>query len=103
MLLTLVSRQHLYRRHALCPLKCEIHHSTFDSLDDMRNHSMEHGCKVDNFTHIDGFDRAQEKQLKRRKVPKPKENEDSEEVKWRHIFMILFPDSEEIPSPCKNT
>jgi hypothetical protein len=69
----------------------------------MRRHSLGvNGCKVQSFTHLDGFDPQQKQQLKRRKCPEAKEDEDKDEAKWRHIFMILFPDSTEIPSPCKD-
>src|ERR1700761_7526723 len=101
--LTLIPRQLLYRSHALPILECEPCIATFNSLDDMRRHSQgAKGCKVQSFTHLDGFDPQQKQQLKGRKRLEAKDNEDKDEAKWRHIFIILFPGSLEIPSPCKD-
>jgi hypothetical protein len=67
----------------------------------MENHSKLKGCQVEHYTHLDGFDRAQEKQLKSRKHPHVENGEAREEVKWQQVYRILFPDSTETVSPCK--
>ncbi|RYO83041.1 hypothetical protein DL766_005740 [Monosporascus sp. MC13-8B] len=54
--------------------------------------------KQDNDTLLDGFSKAQEKQLRSRKKP---DVNMTDEDKWREIYHILFPedDLETIPSP----
>lgn len=55
-------------------------------------------CEVTGAPAIEGFDAEQERRLRsRKKVP----GVDSEEDKWRQVFLILFPDCIEIPSSCE--
>jgi hypothetical protein len=49
---------------------------------------------------MEGFDKDQERALKSRKSMFRAE---SEEAKWKIVYLILFPDTAlgELPSPCK--
>jgi len=53
----------------------------------------------------EGFSYEQEKQLKKRTRPKEEGKMLTEEIKWEHIYHILFPHVKEqnlpIPPPCE--
>jgi hypothetical protein len=55
-------------------------------------------CEWQEAPIIEGMTAEQEKKLKSRKSITQ-----SEEVKWKNVYRILFPDEEEtsFPSPCK--
>lgn len=95
------NRGHLHRRHALppqCPRCWEIFKS--EGLRDAHLQRDPPCQNRDNDTLLDGFSKAQEKQLRsRKKTDKNMTDED----KWKEIYAILFPedDLDTMPSPCK--
>jgi hypothetical protein len=94
-----VCREHIYRRHAL-PIVCARCGKQFDTEITMQKHSKEViPCKVGNSDEVDGYSKEQEKQLRGRKRPPNQTEED----RWREIYIILFPTDPEmsIPSPCE--
>jgi hypothetical protein len=58
------------------------------------------GCEKRDAIPMDGFNKDQERALKCRKAMF---QANTEEEKWKHVYLILFPDAVlgEIPSPCK--
>ncbi|KAH8897567.1 hypothetical protein GQ53DRAFT_759818 [Thozetella sp. PMI_491] len=59
---------------------------------------METGCSVQSAELPEGYNKEQEKTLRKRK-----KIDCSEEQRWRDMYMVLFPDDGEdmIPTPCK--
>jgi hypothetical protein len=93
-------REHLYRRHKL-PIRCARCCVDFPNVKALNDHSRQpESCALQRAEHVNGIDKDQEAQLKRRKKPA-----ETEEQGWKAMFLILFPDDDEdaIPSPCKST
>ena len=58
-------------------------------------------CEVQEYVSQEGvIDDGQEKALRARPSRKA-ESEKSEHDKWVGIYRIIFPDDEEVPSPCE--
>lgn len=94
-------RSHLYRRHELiqCP-RCWCTHKNTRSLT--VHLQMDPPCeKQQNMGLADGVTQEQKEKLLSRKKA---HGDMTHEERWRHIYMILFPDDDEnsIPSPCKS-
>lgn len=94
-------REHLDRNHRL-PISCLRCYAAFESERDRDAHmrSPEQCMLQPQPPYIDGFNASQRNEFKCR--PKGY-NLMTEEQKWRHVYLILFPDTEEqdVPSPCK--
>jgi DNA-directed RNA polymerase subunit M/transcription elongation factor TFIIS len=93
-------REHLYRRHKV-PIRCARCGVDFPNDKALIDHSRQpESCALRRVEHVNGIDKVQEAQLKRRKKPT-----ETEEQRWKAMFLILFPDDDEdaIPSPCKST
>ncbi|KAH7117684.1 hypothetical protein B0J11DRAFT_89705 [Dendryphion nanum] len=90
-------KEHLYRSHAQ-PIYCPRCYTMFDADADLTMHlrSDTDPCHMSNAQAIEGIDRNMEATLRRRTTAlRP------EEDKWRDVYLILFPETEEtdIPSP----
>jgi hypothetical protein len=97
LLLTLCSREHLHRRHAL-PIRCERCCVTFRTDLELSSHLRQpQACEVREGPLLCGFNKEQERQLRSRR----KTGLD-EAGKWKEVYKILFPDDDEalMPSPC---
>jgi hypothetical protein len=82
------------------PIHCRRCLIKFKSDAQLTEHSRSDvGCKVSNAEPIEGFDKDQERKLRDKKLMRA----ESEERKWRSVYLILFPDAAlgEIPSPCR--
>ncbi|KAK3485743.1 uncharacterized protein B0T23DRAFT_407842 [Neurospora hispaniola] len=91
---------HLYRRHELiqCP-RCWSTHKNNKSL--VAHLQTDPSCeKQPNLSIVDGVTPEQKEKLLSRKKT---HGDMTDEEKWRHMYMILFPDDDKdsIPSPCK--
>jgi hypothetical protein len=83
------------------PLHCRRCYTTFGNEGQLTDHSRSTDtCIVRNAKPPEGFDKDQEKSLRGRKNMF---QADSEEEKWKIVYLILFPDTAlgELPSPCK--
>lgn len=94
-------KEHLYRSHAQ-PIYCPRCYTMFDADADLTLHlrSDTDPCQKALVQAIEGIDRNMEATLRRRTTAlRP------EEDKWRDVYLILFPDTDEndIPSPCKSS
>lgn len=58
------------------------------------------GCEIKEQVPLEGFNKDQERKLKSKKRSIVYQ---SEEDKWKGVYLILFPDDAEsdMPSPCK--
>ncbi|CRK35350.1 hypothetical protein BN1723_004118 [Verticillium longisporum] len=88
-------KQHLYRHHVheRCP-RC---HATFRSIDQLNKHlCLEQQCPIipDPGTSI-GIDRETKIKVKSRVGIQRQ----PEHVRWTNLYKILFPNSDEVPSP----
>ncbi|KAF2830185.1 hypothetical protein CC86DRAFT_403493 [Ophiobolus disseminans] len=91
-------KEHLYREHAM-PLFCRRCNMTFENESQITDHSRSMDmCIVTDTLPPEGFDKDQEKELKKRKKMFRAE---SEEQKWKIVYLILFPDTAltELPTP----
>jgi hypothetical protein len=89
----------VYRRHEL-PIRCARCKVVFEDEPSVQNHLEElESCQVIKTEDFDGYNKEQEKQLRRRKRPPNQTEED----KWFEMYRILFPEDEQdsLPSPCK--
>ncbi|KAK3491569.1 hypothetical protein B0T13DRAFT_490273 [Neurospora crassa] len=91
---------HLYRRHELiqCP-RCWSTHKNNKSL--VSHLQTDPSCeKQPNLNIVNGVTPEQKEKLLSRKKT---HGDMTDEEKWRHMYMILFPDDDKdsIPSPCK--
>jgi hypothetical protein len=83
------------------PLHCRRCYTTFASESLLTEHSRAtDGCEKRDAIPMDGFNKDQERALKCRKAMF---QANTEAEKWKHVYLILFPDAVlgEIPSPCK--
>lgn len=83
------------------PLHCRRCYATFASESLLTDHSRSaNSCVVRDAVPMEGFDKDQEKALKGRKTMFRAQ---TEEEKWRIVYLILFPDTAlgEMPSPCE--
>ncbi|EAA28616.2 hypothetical protein GE21DRAFT_6784 [Neurospora crassa] len=92
-------KSHLYRRHELiqCP-RCWSTHKNNKSL--VAHLQTDPSCeKQPNLSIVDGVTPEQKEKLLSRKKT---HGDMTDEEKWRHMYMILFPDDDKdsIPSPC---
>ncbi|KAK4213923.1 hypothetical protein QBC37DRAFT_422344 [Rhypophila decipiens] len=92
-------REHLYRCHVLPP-SCPRCHKTFEDEKSKLEHFVTpESCSVrDQPCVLEGLDPATHELLKSRKLL---QGQDTEEAKWRAVYIVLFPGTEEkdIPSP----
>ncbi|KAH4037652.1 hypothetical protein HBI56_222930 [Parastagonospora nodorum] len=91
-------KAHLYRVHAV-PLHCRRCYATFKTESLLTEHQRStESCIVRDAIPMEGFDKDQERALKSRKSMFRAE---SEEAKWKIVYLILFPDTAlgELPSP----
>jgi hypothetical protein len=90
-------KQHIYRQHRIpvyCP-RCKQNFKDEQSLEEHLTQSLvREVVSKDNVP--EGFNAKQEMML-HKKEHKPNE---SQEQKWIAIYRILFPDDQDIPSPC---
>lgn len=94
-------REHLYRNHQQ-PIRCRRCYMSFETDMDYDAH-MRSTDRCENRPppeQTDGFNAMQKNRLRSR--PKGYKSM-SEAQKWRHVYLILFPETREsdIPSPCK--
>jgi hypothetical protein len=94
-------RGHLYRKHKR-PIRCPRCLETFEKIKDMNLHIQDdERCQKRTRKEDDseGFTVEQEQQLRSRENLKGK----TQDIRWREVFTILFPDIEEdeIPDPCE--
>ncbi|KAI1150095.1 hypothetical protein F4825DRAFT_24582 [Nemania diffusa] len=99
-LTTLVNhREHLNRKHAL-PISCRRCYTAFDTEEEHDTHvRSSEQCEVrQQPSPVEGFNARQKDELKSR--PRGLKHM-SEPQKWRHVYLILFPETVEsnIPSP----
>ncbi|KAJ4312695.1 hypothetical protein N0V84_009801 [Fusarium piperis] len=88
-------KEHIYRRHKV-PVHCDRCFSTFTTEKLLKDHRREAvPCKVNEPCEMLGIDAEMKERLKCRKGIKNA----TEEAKWEHMYKILFPDAEDIPSP----
>lgn len=83
------------------PLHCRRCYITFEDEAQLTDHSRSSdGCVIRDTQPIEGFDKDQEKKLKSRRSMFRAE---SEEHKWKIVYLILFPDTAptDLPAPCK--
>lgn len=86
--------------HAQLP-HCRRCYATFENESLLTEHARSvNGCAKQDPISLQGFDKDQEKRLKGRS---DMFQADSEEEKWKIVYLILFPDTAlgELPSPCK--
>jgi hypothetical protein len=77
-------------------LQCYRCGEIFDNASKLRDHAgMENPCKNQELQEVEGFGAAELKVLRKR------DRGQTEVEKWNKVYMILFPNDEEIPSPCK--
>jgi hypothetical protein len=89
-------REHIYRYHELQNI-CNRCCTRFSSEEELQRHSrLTVSCKPAPFT-AQGCSQAQKSQLMRRTKTKGR----TEAEKWKEIYLVLFPDASEVPSPCK--
>ncbi|KAK0636746.1 hypothetical protein B0T17DRAFT_89192 [Bombardia bombarda] len=89
-------KEHLYRNHAL-PIHCNRCGLTMETDGQLRSHQRQaEGCKVCLIDLPEGFDKEQEKELRKRKPG------ETEEERWYGVYKVLFPDEDGdlVPSPC---
>jgi hypothetical protein len=82
------------------PPHCRRCYTTFSNEAQLTDHSRSTDtCAKSDAKPPEGFDKDQERLLKGRKTMF---QADSEEEKWKIIYLILFPDTAlgELPSPC---
>ncbi|KAI0110832.1 hypothetical protein GGR51DRAFT_557833 [Nemania sp. FL0031] len=92
-------KEHLYRKHRQAKFRCMRCWERFESEQDCFNHQRAAmPCELGEREPTEGFDAAQETQLRSRKK---KGHPISEIDKWRAVFQILFPHvpADQIPSP----
>ncbi|KAI8679336.1 hypothetical protein NCS57_00211500 [Fusarium keratoplasticum] len=88
-------KEHIYRRHKV-PIHCDRCFSTFTTEKSLKDHRREAvPCKVNEPCEMLGIDAEMKERLKCRKGIKNA----TEEAKWEHMYKILFPEAENIPSP----
>lgn len=89
----------MYRTHAQ-PLHCQRCFKEFSDAKEQAAHARELvACQVIATAPVfEGFDAEQAEKLRSRKALKNK----PEAERWKEIYMILFPDAEFIPDPCKS-
>ena len=81
------------------PIQCARCALRFDTDASLKEHQRRpEGCEVREEGPKEGFDKEQEKRLKSRKRPPIGQTEIE---KWNAVYLILFPEDEQIPSPCK--
>ncbi|ORX96543.1 hypothetical protein BCR34DRAFT_578594 [Clohesyomyces aquaticus] len=91
-------KEHIYRAHSL-PNFCIRCYEVFKDDTALRDHQRAtEPCPRRPEKALEGINEIQKRALRSRKKRKP---ELSDEEKWRHIYLILFPNDEEctIPSP----
>ncbi|KAL2691367.1 hypothetical protein Neosp_001751 [[Neocosmospora] mangrovei] len=88
-------KEQIYRRHKV-PVHCDRCFSIFTTEKLLKDHRRETvPCKVNEPCEMLGIDAEMKERLKCRKGIKNA----TEEVKWEHMYKILFPEHEKIPSP----
>lgn len=83
--------------------QCPRCNRTFEDTAKLKDHLRTlDGCKVQEREPLEGIDKEKEQQLRCRKRVFRAE---SEEQKWKDVYLILFPDTDPfaLPSPCKMT
>ncbi|KAK4208984.1 hypothetical protein QBC37DRAFT_391574 [Rhypophila decipiens] len=88
-------KEHLYRTHAV-PIHCHRCGTILKSETDLRNHQRQpEGCEIKLVDLPEGFDKAQEAELRKKK------HGETEEERWYAMYKILFPDEDGdlVPSP----
>ncbi|KAF9879619.1 hypothetical protein CkaCkLH20_03162 [Colletotrichum karsti] len=89
-------KEHLYRTHQQEP-HCSRCGETFDEDEDVAEHRrLEVSCELNEAVSVEGFNASQLKKLKGKRYPPEVK---SEEDKWRHVYGILFPNSDKMPDP----
>ncbi|KAK9780029.1 putative C2H2-type domain-containing protein [Seiridium cardinale] len=89
-------KEHVYRQHSLpihCPRCCTI----FKTESELTTHQrLSQSCEVRIVVLPDGYNKEQEKALRKRK----KTSASDEEI-WKEMYMILFPDDsdDQLPTP----
>jgi hypothetical protein len=92
-------KEHLYRDHECLP-QCPRCGQHFYDEDELATHlRAPEACVPCNIGHAGGISPEQKRKLKSRQYPSKMK---TEEEKWKYVYMILFPQEEEIPSPCKD-
>lgn len=93
------AREHIYRCHYKAH-KCHRCYTSFESAEDFEAHQrLDEPCRKRSPKHDDGINQAQHNQLK--KKPSAMTAKTSREACWEEVYRIIFPDANEIPSPCK--
>ena len=94
-----VYREHLLRRHTLPIFQCERCFVNFETRERFQEHIRQRDlCTLADPSAREAISKVQELQLRKRG-----KRTVSDEEKWNEMYMILFPDDIEIPSPCKGT
>jgi hypothetical protein len=94
-------REHIYRCHKLSP-RCGRCTEEFQLEEELEAHTRQpEPCRLNSEPDNDpsrGINKAQEVQLRSRK----RRSNQTEEDKWRDIYLILFPGEEHsMPYPCR--
>ncbi|KAM0429240.1 hypothetical protein ACHAPT_006454 [Fusarium lateritium] len=88
-------KEHIYRRHRV-PIHCDRCFSIFTTAKLLKDHRREAvSCKLNKPCEMLGIDDETKERLKCRRGIKNA----TEEAKWEHMYKILFPHAEDIPSP----
>lgn len=83
------------------PIQCARCALKFDTDTSLKEHQRRpEGCEVREEGPKEGFDKEQEKRLRSRKRPPIGQTEIE---KWNAVYLILFPEDDKIPSPCKTS
>jgi hypothetical protein len=91
-----ISRGHLYRYHRI--YQCERCKCLFDSTEDVTQHRKSvQACELSLVPEAEGITDCIEKRLRSRKKT---HRDQSEEDRWRELYLILFPETI-VPSPCR--
>jgi len=92
-------RDHLYKHHSR-PTQCQRCWEEFKTEQEFARHqTSDERCPILRNQRIAlGFDKEQEKQLRSKKRFDSIKTADDY---WVHIYKILFPSDDKIPSPCK--
>jgi hypothetical protein len=92
------NREHIYRSHK-APIHCKRCFTIVKTEKELDAHlRQEPACEVVNPSReMPGINNETKERLKSRRGIQ----NISEEEKWKHMYKVLFPETEDIPSPCK--
>ena len=90
-------REHIYRCHWQ-PHKCHRCYDAFESAEAFEAHQrQDEPCRKRSPKHDDGISQAQYFHLKK----KPQSTAKTDRERWEEVYRIIFPEAQEMPSPCE--